>query len=85
MFGIIPELKPMILSYIFYYFEYCIRTASMLGIVGAGGIGMELLFHIRLFRYQEAFAVLLVIVGMVSLVDFTSFIFRKRMIGLGGK
>jgi len=82
MFGIILELKPMLFSYTFYYFEYCIRAASMLGIVGAGGIGMELLFHMRLFRYREAFAVLLVIVGMVSLVDFTSFIIRKRMIGL---
>lgn len=82
IFGIVPELKPLLLGYILYYFEYCIRTASMMGVVGAGGIGMELLTQIRLFRYQETLAILIIIVAMVVAVDTCSFLLRKRMIGL---
>lgn len=82
MFAIIPELKPMIVGYCLYYLEYCLRTSTMLGIVGAGGIGMELLTHIRLFRYQEALMILIIIVSMVTVVDTISFSIRKKMIGL---
>lgn len=84
MFAIIPELRTLFLGYILYYLEYCIRTASMMGVVGAGGIGMELLTHIRLFRYQETLAILIIIVAMVTSVDTISFLIRKRMIGLRG-
>jgi len=82
IFTIIPELKPVFLGFSLYYLEFCIRTASMMGVVGAGGIGMELLFNIRLFRYQETLAILIIIVAMVTIVDTVSFIIRKRMIGL---
>lgn len=82
IFTIIPELKSLFLGFSLYYFEFCIRTASMMGVVGAGGIGMELLFSIRLFRYQETLAILIIIVAMVTTVDTFSFIIRKRMIGL---
>lgn len=82
IFAIIPELKPVFLGFSLYYFEFCIRTASMMGVVGAGGIGMELLFNIRLFRYRETFAILIIIVAMVTAIDTFSFIVRKRMIGL---
>lgn len=82
IFAIIPELKTLFLGYILYYLEYCIRTASMMGVVGAGGIGMELLMHIRLFRYQETLAILIIIVTMVTSVDTVSFLIRKKMIGL---
>lgn len=84
IFAIVPELKALLLGYVLYYFEYCIRTATMMGVVGAGGIGMELLMHIRLFRYQETLAILIVIVAMVTSVDTISFLIRKRMIGLRG-
>lgn len=85
IFAIIPELKPLFLGYILYFFEYCIRTASMMGVVGAGGIGMELLTQIRLFRYQETLAILIIIVAMVAGVDTFSFLMRKKMIGLKEK
>lgn len=85
IFAIIPELKPVFLGFSLYYFEFCIRTASMMGVVGAGGIGMELLFNIRLFRYRETFAILIIIVAMVTAIDAFSFMIRKRMIGLNIK
>lgn len=85
IFAIIPELKALFLGYILYYLEYCIRTATMMGVVGAGGIGMELLMHIRLFRYQETLAILILIVAIVTSVDAASFLIRKRMIGLRAK
>jgi len=82
IFAIIPELQAQFLGYILYYLEYCIRTASMMGVVGAGGIGMTLLMYIRLFRFQETLAILIVIVLMVTSIDAISFLIRKRMIGL---
>lgn len=82
VYGILPEVKPLFVGYILYYFEYCLRTAAILGIVGAGGIGMALMTSIRLFRNREVFMILLLIVGMVVLVDSISFAIRKRMIGL---
>lgn len=82
IFAIIPELKPLLLGYVLYYFEFCIRTASIMGVVGAGGIGVELLNHMRLFRYQETLAILIIIIAMVTAVDTISFLTRKKMIGL---
>jgi len=82
LFAIIPELKPLFLGYILYYFEYCIRTSTILGLVGAGGIGFELLIKIRLFQYKETLAILITMVAIVTVVDIISFTIRKRMIGL---
>jgi len=82
LFGIIPELKPLFVGYILYYFEYCLRTATILGIVGAGGIGMELLNNIRLFENRAVAMIMIVIVSMVIIVDTISFLVRKRMIGI---
>jgi len=82
LFAIIPELKPLFLGYILYYFEYCIRTSTILGLVGAGGIGFELLTKIRLFQYQQTLAIIITIVAIVTVVDTFSFAIRKKMIGM---
>jgi len=81
MYAMIPELKPLFLGYIFYYFEYCVRTSTVMGVVGAGGIGMELLTNIRLFRNQEALAILIVMILIVTIIDSVSYYIRKRIIG----
>ena len=74
----IPEIKPLFFNYILYYFEHSIRAATVLGLVGAGGIGFELLTSIRLFRLQETSMILIIIVTLVILVDRTSAYIRSK-------
>ena len=64
--GIWPELKPLFINYMFFYFEASVRQATILGIVGAGGIGLEFIIAIKHFKYPVAmtivFAMLLLVV-----------------------
>lgn len=72
IFGIIPQVLPLWISFSLYRFESNVRSATVLGIVGAGGIGMILWEYIRGFYYAETSAVLIIIVGSVSLLDMAS-------------
>jgi phosphonate transport system permease protein len=70
------------LGYTLYMFEYNIRSASVLGVVGAGGIGFELVNYIRGFEYHKASTMMLVLLGVVTLIDTISSQLRKRLDGL---
>lgn len=78
--GIFPEIKPLFLNYFLYYFENNFRAATVLGLVGAGGIGMELLTSIRLFKNQEVLAILIIMVVSVMLIDRFSAYLRKKIL-----
>ncbi|MBT3303901.1 phosphonate ABC transporter, permease protein PhnE [Candidatus Woesearchaeota archaeon] len=80
--GIIPQVKPAFINYILYYLENNFRAATVLGLVGAGGIGMELLTSMRLFKNQEVLTILMIMVGMVILIDRISATIRKRVVGI---
>ncbi|MGP1397638.1 MAG: phosphonate ABC transporter, permease protein PhnE [Inquilinaceae bacterium] len=71
-FGVIPQVLPLWISYTLYRFESNVRSATVLGIVGAGGIGQLLWEYIRGFYYAETAAVLIVIIVSVSLLDILS-------------
>jgi len=79
-FGVIPQVLPLWISYSLYRFEANVRSASVVGVVGAGGIGVVLWEIIRGFYYAETCAVLLMIIVTVSLVDLASAWIRKRFI-----
>lgn len=78
--GIFPQVKPLFINYALYYLENNFRAATVLGLVGAGGIGMELLTSIRLFRNAEVLTILIIMVLMVSAIDRFSAYIRKRII-----
>jgi len=78
--GLLPALAPLFTSYILYYLESNIRAATVLGLVGAGGIGLYLTQTIRLFKRHETLTVVLVILGMVVIVDSISRLIRSRLI-----
>jgi phosphonate transport system permease protein len=80
VFGVIPQVMPMWISYALYRFEANVRSASVVGMVGAGGIGMVLWDVIRGFQYAETAAVLLMLVVSVSVIDLLSAQLRKRLI-----
>lgn len=80
-FGLIPQVLPMFLSSTLYMFESNVRSATILGIVGAGGIGFQLSERIRGHRWEEACLILIMILITVALVDLLSKFLRQRLIG----
>ena len=79
--GIWPELRPFFTNYMFYYFEASVRQATILGIVGAGGIGLEFILAIKHFKYPEAMTIVLSMLVLVVVTDRTSAFVRSRLVG----
>jgi phosphonate transport system permease protein len=79
-FGVLPQVLPLFLSYVLNRLETNIRAATVLGFVGAGGIGFYLQTYLRLIDYPAASTVLLVTVVMVMAVDFVSSRLRDRLV-----
>ena len=80
VYGVIPQVLPLWISYALYRFEANVRSASVVGMVGAGGIGMVLWEVIRGFEYAQTAAVLIMLVVSVSVIDLLSAQLRKRLI-----
>ena len=76
--GVLPQVMPQFIDVAMYRWEYNFRASTVMGMVGAGGIGLELMGSLRIMRYDEVFAILLVILGMVTLVDWLSGRLRKH-------
>ena len=79
-YGILPQVLPLFLSYVLYRLESNIRAATVLGFVGAGGIGFYLQTYLRIIDYPAASTVLLVTVAMVMVVDAISSRLRDRLV-----
>lgn len=75
-----PQVQPIFLSYSFMRLEINFRQSTILGLVGAGGIGQELMTSIKLDRYDQVSMTLLLIILVVSLMDFASGKLRKRVV-----
>jgi phosphonate transport system permease protein len=80
MFGVIPQVIPLWSSLVLYRLETNIRSATTLGIVGAGGIGQTLYESIRAFQYAETAAQMLIVVATVMVVDLLSARLRKALV-----
>ncbi|PAT40379.1 phosphonate ABC transporter, permease protein PhnE [Vandammella animalimorsus] len=74
-----PQIAPQLLSYTLYRWENNIRAATVLGIVGAGGLGQMLSYHLGLFHMRETGTVLLAMLLLVAVVDGCSFAIRRVM------
>jgi len=71
-FAVLPQILPDLISFTLYRLETNIRAASVLGLIGAGGIGYLMNTSFRTFQYQEAAAIVLVLIALVMLVDYLS-------------
>jgi phosphonate transport system permease protein len=79
-FGVLPQVLPLFLSYVLYRLETNIRAATVLGFVGAGGIGFYLQTYLRMIDYPAASTALLVTIAMVVVVDGVSSRLRARLV-----
>ncbi|MGR3495015.1 phosphonate ABC transporter, permease protein PhnE [Citreimonas sp.] len=80
-FGVMPQVSPVILSILLYNFESNVRSGTILGIVGAGGIGFLLSDRIAAYRWDEAWSIIFLIILMVYVIDWLSGLIRSRLIG----
>lgn len=80
VFGVIPQVTPLWISFALYRFESNVRSATVVGMVGAGGIGVVLWEIIRGFQYGETCAVMIIIVATVSAIDLISARIRKLFV-----
>lgn len=77
---VLPESAPHLLSQLLYMFEYNVRQTSILGIVGAGGIGFYIIEYIKFFQYGKAMVFMLVVLATVLIIDWISMKIRDRYI-----
>ena len=80
-FGVMPQVMPVILSIVLYNFESNVRSGTILGIVGASGIGFLLSDRIAAYRWDEAWSIIFLIILMVYVIDWASGLLRARFIG----
>jgi phosphonate transport system permease protein len=80
VYAILPQVTPHFVTYNLYRLEVSIRAATVLGLVGAGGVGFHLISSIRLFDYQTTAMVLIVIVLLVVITDYVGTWIRSRII-----
>ena len=80
-FGIVPQVLPVFASQILYYIESNTRSATIIGIVGAGGIGLYLSEQIRVLEWQHVSVLILMVLVTVALIDAVSRVLRRSIIG----
>jgi phosphonate transport system permease protein len=80
VFGIIPQVMPLWASFSLYRLETNVRSATVLGIVGAGGIGQSLYENIRSFLYADTAAIILIVILTVVIVDLISSALRRMLV-----
>ena len=78
-FAVLPQALPLLISYTLLDFEGNLRSATILGIVGAGGIGFELQASFEQFRFHQVFTIILMIVIVVTVIDRISAFVRRKV------
>jgi phosphonate transport system permease protein len=79
LYATLPQTLPQMLSYTLYRWENNIRAAAILGVVGAGGLGQMLKYHLSLFQMPQAATVIVAMLLLVALVDGVSFAMRRAL------
>lgn len=80
LFGVVPQVIPLWISFVLYRFESNVRSATVLGIVGAGGIGVSLYQSFRSFDYNRVCAILIILIVAVGVIDAASAWLRRQFI-----
>ncbi len=79
LYATLPQIVPQLLSYTLYRWENNIRAAAVLGVVGGGGLGQMLAFHMGLFQMSETSSILIAMILLVAMVDLGSYFMRRLL------
>jgi phosphonate transport system permease protein len=80
-FGLLPQVLPVLLAQVLYSFESNTRSAAILGVVGAGGIGLQIAERIKVRYWDEVSFIIILILVTVAVIDQVSARVRRRLIG----
>ena len=80
-FGILPQVLPIMLAQALYFFESNTRSAAILGVVGAGGIGLQIAERIKVRHWDEVAFIIILMIATVAVIDFISSRLRAKLIG----
>lgn len=83
-FGLLPQVLPVILAQALYFFESNVRSAAVLGVVGAGGIGLQIAERIRVRHWDEVAFIILLLIATVAALDALSARLRRHLTGEAG-
>jgi len=81
LFGVLPQVMPVLLANSLYFLESNVRSATILGVVGAGGIGFFLMDRMMISAWQEVALIIILILVTVAAIDALSRALRVRLIG----
>jgi phosphonate transport system permease protein len=79
VYGFLPQVFAHLVSYSLYRWECAIRSAAILGLVGAGGLGQQIELSMRMFQYHETSTILIIVFALVTAVDHLSTLIRKAL------
>jgi len=80
-YGILPQVLPVILAQALYFFESNVRSAAVLGVVGAGGIGLQIAERIKVRHWDEVAFIILLLIATVAVIDQLSRRLRRHLTG----
>lgn len=79
-FAVLPQILPRVVDVTLYRWEHNVRAATVMGVIGAGGIGLEIMTAFQLFEYREALALILLLVVLVTGINYISKRTRSRFL-----
>ena len=82
-FSVLQQVLPRLVDVILYRWEHNLRAATTMGLVGAGGLGLEIITAFHLFEYREASALIIVLLGLVTAITMIGAQLRRRFLGQG--
>jgi phosphonate transport system permease protein len=78
-FALLPDVAPSMVSVVLFWWEFNVRASTVLGVVGAGGIGQELKNSMDLLDFPRLLTIILIILVMVTVIDHLSQLLRRRL------
>ena len=79
-FAVLPQVLPRVMDVTLYRWEHNLRAATVMGVIGAGGLGLEIMTAFQLFEYREALALILLLLVLVTAINFLSKRMRSRFL-----
>ena len=80
VFGVIPQVVPQFIAFTLYRWDINVRMATVIGLVGGGGIGHQLIQYMNLLQWRQAATSIWMIAGVVMLMDYASAVIREKII-----
>jgi phosphonate transport system permease protein len=80
VYGVFPQVFPLYISYCLYYWDHNTRQATILGFVGAGGVGYTLFVSLSMYEFEKATMTIITMIVLITAIDRFCWFLRRRII-----